>query len=255
MPILTAHQNQYAGIIIDADALPATTDEFHARLNESIKHWRGENLALVWLSLPSTRAELIPTTIAAGFEMHHCTSQQITLVLRLRPDATAPHYATHSLGAGAVILSPQQEVMTVLEKCDEHTRPWHYKLPGGMVEPGEHIAAAVRREVFEETSIDTRFEELLGFRHHHRGQFGTSNLYFVCRLSPLTMSITIDPAEIADARWIPAKDYIADETKGQLNRHVVAVAASNAGLASIELDNYMDGPASYEFFTIPDHPR
>lgn len=39
-----------------------------------------------------------------------------------------------------------------------------WKFPGGAVDPGEALHEAVRREVLEETGVQTEFECVLAFR-------------------------------------------------------------------------------------------
>ena len=61
---------------------------------------------------------------------------------------------------------------------------------------------AVKREVLEETGIQTTFVSLICFRHMLNFRFGCSDIYFICQLKPLTQDINIDTREIADARWM-----------------------------------------------------
>ena len=42
-----------------------------------------------------------------------------------------------------------------------------YKLPGGALVQGEHLADGVVREVLEETGVRTRFEAVVCLRHWH----------------------------------------------------------------------------------------
>jgi hypothetical protein len=64
-------------------------------------------------------------------------------------------------------------------------------------------------QVFEETGIQAEFHSLLAFRHQHGMAFGRSDLYYLCRLRPLSHDIRLDPAEIAEACWMPAHQFIA----------------------------------------------
>ena len=56
------------------------------------------------------------------------------------------------VGVGAVIVTPAGEVVLVRRAAEPLAGAW--SLPGGAVETGETLAAAVRREVREETGLD-----------------------------------------------------------------------------------------------------
>ena len=55
-------------------------------------------------------------------------------------------------GEFAVVLSPQNEILVVLERRHIAANPGYYKLPGGLVEQGERLVDAAIREVFEGSS-------------------------------------------------------------------------------------------------------
>ncbi|MCK5921812.1 MAG: NUDIX domain-containing protein, partial [Methylococcales bacterium] len=103
------------------------------------------------------------------------------------------------------------------------------KIPGGYVDEGEHIATAVVREVFEETGIRAEFEGVVGVRHMHRTLYGKSNVSFVCRLKAVSAEITIDPVEIATARWMMPDDFLAHPQAQAFHKGIVRMAQGNAG--------------------------
>lgn len=73
-----------------------------------------------------------------------------------------------------------------------------YSLLAGFVEPGETIEAAVRRETFEEAGIGVG---AVSYVASQPWPFPMS-LMFGCRGEALDDTITIDPAELSEARWV-----------------------------------------------------
>jgi len=249
MKLLAATRNRYNGMAIHSDDLPDAMDVFNERLLCSIAQWKSEGVHAVWLFLSSMQTHLIQTAMNCGFVYHHCTAAEVMMVQRLVPNAEIPSFATHTMGVGAVIFSERKEILTIVERGDCISRPNHFKFPGGMLERGEHIADGVVREVFEETGIKAEFEGLISFRHHHGGQFGSSNIYAVCQLKPLTFDIVIDEVEIGKALWMPVNEFIENSGVGLYNKHIVEMALTSGGLKSVQIDGYMNSPDEYEIYS------
>lgn len=246
--MLQGLRNQYGGIFIAGKQLPTRIAEFRDAVATALNAWAREGLKLAWLEIPARRGELLPEALDLGFTLHHCRKETLMLVRRLADGAYIPEACTHSIGAGGLVLSEDRQILVVLEKRDRIDRPEHLKLPGGMLERHEHLAEAAIREVFEETGIRTEFQGLIGMRHHHRGQFGASNIYAVCRLSPLNFDIQLDNDELEKALWMPVDEYLARDATSPFNRRVVQAALATPPLPDETLDSYMDAPDSYEVF-------
>ncbi|MBI4850713.1 MAG: NUDIX domain-containing protein [Acidobacteria bacterium] len=246
--MLTALRNKYDGIFIASDALPESKETFDILLKESISYWSQQDIKVVWLEISATKCELIQAAINNGFEFHHCFTSKLILTKRLINNSYIPSFSTHTIGAGAVVLSEERKILVVLEKMDLVNRPQYYKLPGGMLERGEHMSEGVVREVFEETGIKSEFKGLLSFRHHHRGQFNTSNIYAVFLLKPLSFDISIDETEIGRAMWVSVDDYLSSPGVGEYNKLVVKAAVFSKPLVSVKIDGYMDSPNDYEIY-------
>jgi NAD+ diphosphatase len=73
-----------------------------------------------------------------------------------------------------------------------------YSLLAGFMEPGESIEAAVRREVAEETAVPVGQVDYLSSQPWPF----PSSLMIGCRGTALAREITLDPAELEDARWV-----------------------------------------------------
>lgn len=247
MKLFDALVNPYNGCYIGPEQLPATVAEFAGRLAASVDAWHN-HYALIWLELPSARAELISVAVELGFAFHHCSPDKLMLSKKLQADSYLPSAATHSIGVGAVVLSASGKVLLVQEKPLEGRSPGYFKLPGGMVDAKEHLVGAVIREVQEETGVTASFDTFLGLRHHHQGQFGASNLYMVCRLTAEETEPKADPREILHARWFDCTEYLEDPNASYYNKLLVQTALTGQRLYSQKVPGYMKSPDEYEIF-------
>jgi len=183
---------------------------------------------LAWLTVPIYQAHLIACFTEQGFVFHLCHEQELTLVLRIQPDAYAPFAPTHTIGVGGLVLNEAGEVLLIRDRM---MRAQGFKLPGGYVDMGEPIQRAAEREVMEETGIRARFTTLVGLIGKYPHRFNKGNLYLVCRLTALSTTIEIqDTAEIEAAVWMPVADYLADASSSRFHRHLVASLTGATGL-------------------------
>ena len=240
--------DQFRGVIVDSERLPDDA-RFAALLRRALETWKAEGFRLVWLKVPITRAALIPIAADAGFVFHHSNEGDLMMTCRLVEDAFVPTHATHYVGVGGVVINERRELLVV---CERHRRSSqrYYKLPGGALQPGEHLVDAVLREVLEETGVRCRFDRLVCFRHWHGYRYGKSDIYFVSRLAPLSEDVTMQAEEIEECLWMPVEDYLGSELVSPFNKRIVRAALSGPGVLPEWIEGHTD-PARYEFF-MPD---
>lgn len=239
--------NRFRGLELDPGQLPEDVPTWIRILPAALREWRAAGLALVWLKVPIAQARLIPAAVARGFAFHHSQPDYLMLALALEPDAFIPPYATHYIGAGGVVIDAEDNLLVVSERFRrDRSRPY-WKLPGGALHPGEHLAACAMREVWEETGIRTEFSHLAAFRHWHGYRFGQSDIYVVCRLQPLSRTITRCEREIEQCVWMPLAEFLASPDAGAFNRAIVRAALAEPRLARAELPRGMR-PAQHEAF-------
>jgi 8-oxo-dGTP pyrophosphatase MutT (NUDIX family) len=245
MQIIKAEKNPFGGVIVEAKDLPSDSGEFAARLDYSIGVWKAEGAKLVWLSVSLDRAALIPVCADRGFIFHHAQDELAQMTLTLAPGSFIPPYATHYVGAGGVVLREDARLLVVSERYKMFPGR-RLKLPGGALQAGENIGAAVVREVKEETGIDARFESVVCLRHWHGYRYGKSDIYFVCRLTPLSTEITMDTRELVECLWIPLEEYLADTDVHPFNKLVVRTATNpdTRGITEKFIPEYK--PEAYE---------
>lgn len=246
MDLLDHAPDMFGGIIIEPASLPADVEEFRTRLRYSLETWSGDGRRLVWLDIPRDLASHVPVAVGEGFFFHHANEEDVMMVHRLVPDAFVPMHATHYIGVGGVVINDRSELLVVCERHRRTAQPY-YKLPGGALLPGEHLVDAVLREVVEETGVQVKFEALVCLRHWHGYRYGKSDIYFVCRLSPLSQDVTMQAEEIEECFWMPVDDYFASDLVSVFNKRIVRAALNSPGVIPEWIDGYAD-PTRYEFF-------
>ena len=253
MEPLIATPNPFGGIVLEPDQLPSDPLEFAPRLKSSLEEWTAEGYKLVWLELPLSRSSLVPVAAGEGFTYHHADDRYVMMLKRLEEAAFVPNYSTHYIGAGGVVINADNEILVVREKRGG-VGSGSFKLPGGHLHDEEHLADAVVREVLEETGIESRFVSLVCFRHQHAYRHGKSDIYFVCRLEPLSNRISKQDDEIAECVWMPVDTYLNTDSVSIFNKEIVRAAIETPGFGPITIDGYRD-PAKVEVFFPKDGTR
>ncbi len=245
--------NQFGGVITDSDDLPSDPSEFDTLLRHSLGSWAKDGYKVVWLELPIARANLVPVAANAGFEYHHAKSEYVLMTLQLERGAFIPPYATHYIGAGAVVLNERNELLVVVERYRMGSgRGPGYKLPGGALHPGEHLVDGAIREVLEETGVHARFQSLACFRHWHGYRYEKSDIYFVCRMTALSTEIRMQEEEISECRWMSVDEFLSEEAGiHEFNKRIVRAALHAPGIVPSKIEGY-DDAERFEFF-MPEH--
>jgi len=221
--MIKTFDDKYDGTIVDNTTLPQRKDVFKKEIELLIESLK--NKKLLWVKIPTKKADFIPILTNLDFEFHHCDGNNVMLVRKLAQDAITPTSKNYIIGVGAIVFDEGQ-LLVVKDRFSIG-----YKLPGGYIDNSELIKNALKREVYEETGISIEFESIVSIGHFINGQFGESNLYIVCTAKAFTKEIIInDSSEIAEARWIDFEDFFNLEDVNTYNKSVVKAAIDNRDL-------------------------
>lgn len=240
--------NNYAAVLIEADSLPDDTAVLLSDLPLALDHWRTAGLRSVWLEIPIQKAHLISAATSHGFEFHSTDPDALTLTLKLAEDVNLPAGPTHQIATGSVVINDKNELLVIVERAHAKTMPNFFKLPGGAVDPGERLEEAAEREVWEETGVKARFEQLTMFRHWVNYRPNMSDIYFICRLTPLTSALTPQASEIDRALWMPLDEYLNHPDVSVFNKKIVELSLGNDGLKSGQFEGYDLNERTLELF-------
>lgn len=73
--------------------------------------------------------------------------------------------------------------------------------------------------------VCAEFQSVLAFRQlHNMPAFGNSDLYFICRMKPLSFDIEYCRDECSDCRWLPLSDFATDPDSTHLSHRVAELA-------------------------------
>ena len=105
----------------------------------------------------------------------------------------------------SVILKKDNKVMLIKEILEDNKEHWIF--PGGGVEFGETIEEAAKREAKEETDLDVKIKEFLGFKEIIRTQFDYHTVIFFF----IAESLNNEVRKIK--KVLDAKYFTIEETK------------------------------------------
>lgn len=198
------------------------TENFSTLLESHMEDWRSKGHSAVWLHVPIPLCHLISVAADQGFTLHHGMEGEVVMSKWLQEHRVnrLPHYASHQVGVCGVVL--REDTNELLVTQDKY-KPPIWKFPGGVADFAEDINKAAIREVQEETGILTDFMSVLAFRQQHRLQryFGLSDLYFICRMKPLTYEISRCQDEVLKCQWMEVEELATTKKTTPLS-HLVA---------------------------------
>ncbi|WP_433744133.1 NUDIX domain-containing protein [Falsibacillus pallidus] len=126
------------------------------------------------------------------------------------------------LGVSGLVIDAQGRWLVVKKKYSGLKGKWSF--PAGFVKNDETADEAVRREVLEETGIDTNLNGLIGLRTGViKGDISDNMLLF--SLSPHHTTIRIQHDELMDVQWMHPETLLGDPNASVL-LHKMAKEAS-----------------------------
>ncbi|TYH81489.1 hypothetical protein ES332_D03G203700v1 [Gossypium tomentosum] len=259
--ILDGFDDEYGGVIVDSERLPANPNVFASMLRFSVSHWKAKEKKGIWLKLPVEKSDLVPVAVKQGFEYHHAEKGYVMLTYWL-PEGPSmlPANASHQVGVGGFVVNDKNEVLVVQEKHCAPSFVGLWKIPTGFIDESEEIYAGAVREVKEETGIDTEFLEVVAFRHVHNVAFEKSDLFFICMLKPLSTRIIVDVHEIQAAKWMPLIEFVEQPfiQQDSMFKKVIDICIARlggcyCGLSVHQLASRFDGKISTLYYNCIDN--
>lgn len=189
---------------------------FAQNLHQAMNFWKAEQRKGIWVHVPASKSHLVPHCVKEGFNFHFVKESVLVMSQWLPKDRPSklPFGPTHQVGVGAVVFNPKDpsQMLVVQEKNGPAAKWKLWKMPTGLLDPGEDIPEAASRELLEETGLEGEMDGILCFRQAHRPS-SVSDLFFVCHLTLKNSEVQWKPQEdeIADIQWMSVEDYCGQE--------------------------------------------
>ena len=227
----TLTPDRFGGVAIafEFGAPPAAGIPWEDAWTAVLAAWKREDKYRgVWLTLNPkdnpAAGVILQGAVEAGFELHCVDGSSVTLKHWLPDTATAlPDAPHHQVGIAGMVINARDEVLVIQERRGPTASlKGFWKLPGGLVDPGEDMSAAVVREIEEETGVRAKFHSLVAFRESHLGPFGSTDIYCVCACTlqdgslydaqrEMDQPVSPHPDEIKQVAWLPLKEFLGSK--------------------------------------------
>ncbi|XP_022249044.1 nucleoside diphosphate-linked moiety X motif 6-like isoform X1 [Limulus polyphemus] len=220
MNLFQGNIDRFGGITVHTEKWNLSDSEFQNRLEASLSEWQVNGNRGIWFNVPLHQAGYVPILSKNGFTFHHAKPSYVMMIKWLPKNEPnlLPSYPHTYIGVAGLVVNERNQILVIQEKY--HTRP-HWKLPGGYADPGEEFGDTARREVLEETGIDTEFVSIVTLRHHHKHLFECSDLYVVCEMKPLSREISVCKHEISHCQWMDIETYKNHPEVSEMNQFVI----------------------------------
>lgn len=152
------------------------------------------------------------------------------------------------LGAAGLVINKQGQWLVVRKTYGGLKGLW--SIPAGFVEGNETADQAAVREVYEETGIETKIDDMIGFRSGVlHGE--TSDNMVMFRLTPIddTQPFRLEEKEIEEVAWKSPKELMEDPRTNYLLLEMVSNAIGD-GFCEVKNVNPGDwfGYTDYKLF-------
>lgn len=125
----------------------------------------------------------------------------------ITPDNTSSLFPMPAIGVGGIVFNRQNQVLLIKRNQPPAMGLW--SIPGGKLEAGETLTAACKREIKEETGLETEIKNIVAVVERRIENFHYVIIDYLVSLTDEDYAVPIAQSDIADAKWVDLES-IAD---------------------------------------------
>jgi 8-oxo-dGTP diphosphatase len=155
----------------------------------------------------------------------------------ITPDNTANLFPIPAIGVGGIIFNRQNQVLLIQRNQPPAMGLW--SIPGGKLEAGESLTEACKREIKEETGLETDIKNIVAVVERRIENFHYVIIDYLALLIDEEQTVPVAQSDIADAKWVDLEnlaDYELVEGLAEIIRRTFCIYKGDhlAGLYDID---------------------
>ncbi|WP_442498521.1 NUDIX hydrolase [Methylobacter sp. sgz302048] len=155
----------------------------------------------------------------------------------ITPDNTVSLFPIPAIGVGGIIFNRQNQVLLIKRNQPPAMGLW--SIPGGKLEAGESLTEACKREIKEETGLETDIKNIVAVVERRIENFHYVIIDYLALLIDEEQAVPIAQSDIADAKWVNLEnlaDYELVEGLAEIVRRTFCIYKEDhlAGLYDVD---------------------
>jgi len=111
-----------------------------------------------------------------------------------------------ALGVSGIVFNNQKQILLIQRNQPPAMGLW--SIPGGKLEPGESLVEACKREIKEETGLDTDIKNIVAVVERRVEGFHYVIIDFIALLADEENSQPIPQSDVSEARWVSLEHLV-----------------------------------------------
>ncbi|WAK01662.1 NUDIX hydrolase [Methylobacter sp. YRD-M1] len=134
-------------------------------------------------------------------------NKKVKRLSMITPGSTASLFPIPAIGVGGIVFNRQNQVLLIQRNQPPAMGLW--SIPGGKLEAGESLTEACKREIKEETGLETDIKNIVAVVERRIENFHYVIIDYLALLIDEEQTVPFAQSDIADAKWV-ALESITD---------------------------------------------